>query len=416
MTRPQPTLAHLDALTGVRALAALWVFAYHAWLAGGAKPVAITLAGLQADFTPWFAFGWLGLDIFFILSGFLLTRQEWIRHERDEADKPAAGMRRFRDFYGRFIRNRILRVYPAYYLCLTLLIVLAATHLYLKLPGRVELLLHLPMMHNAIEAYIATMNGMFWSLPFEWTFYLVFPFLFVFLVRSGPWLLAAWVVAIVLAAKTVVIASDDGFMQTQLPIRLDSFVFGMCAGRFAARAPLLRRAASLAFWVGLVALLCTPILFFDLPTGNHYYSFKGFVRPLWIELGVILMLLGMTGERHPGVAIFGNKVAVGLGLISYSLYLLHVPVMEMFIIHRPKLGPLATLPYGLPLLLAVALPLVILASYLSYKLVEQPFQRHRAWRGRWWAKDGRGLLGRVDPLLVLLAWAVLLMVVVEWVR
>jgi peptidoglycan/LPS O-acetylase OafA/YrhL len=413
MTRPQPTLAHLDALTGVRALAALWVFLHHAWLAGGAKPVAFHIAGLRADFTPWFAFGWLGLDIFFILSGFLLTRQEWIRHERDQADRPVAGTRRFRDFYGRFIRNRILRVYPAYYLCLTLLIVLAATHLYLKLPERVELLLHLGMMHNAIEAYIATMNGVFWTLPFEWTFYLVFPFLFVVLVRAGPWPLAAVTVVIVLAAKWVVIETEDGFMQTQLPIRLDSFVFGMCAGRFAARAPLLRRAASLAFWIGLFALMSTPILFSDLPTGNHYYNLKGFVRPLWIELGVILMLIGMTGERHPGVAIFGNKVAVGLGLISYSIYLLHVPVMEMFIIHRLKLGPLAALPYGLPLLLAVAGPLVILASYISYKLVEQPFQRQRAWRGRWWSKDGRGLLGRVDPLVVLLAWAVLLIVARE---
>jgi len=409
MTRPQPTLAHLDALTGVRALAALWVFAYHAWLAGGAKPVAATLAGLHADLTPWFAFGWLGLDIFFILSGFLLTRQEWIRHEREGAARPATGARRFRDFYATFLRNRVVRVYPAYYGCLTLLLALAATHLYLHLPGRVELLLHLGMMHNAIEAYIATMNGVFWTLPFEWTFYLVFPFLFVFLVRSGPWLLAAWVVAIVLAAKTIVLASDDGFMQTQLPIRLDSFVFGMCAGRFAARSPLAGRLASVAFWVGLVALMSTPILFADLPTGNHYYTFKGFVRPLWIELGVILMLLGMTGERHPGVAIFGDRVAVALGLISYSIYLLHVPVMEMFIIHRAKLGPLATLPYGLPLVLAVALPLVLLASALSYKLIEQPFQRHRAWRGRYFSGGGRGLLGRVDPLLVLLGWAVLLM-------
>lgn len=416
MTRPPSTLAHLDALTGVRALAALWVFLHHAWLAGGAKPVAFHVAGLHADFTPWFAFGWLGLDIFFILSGFLLTRQEWIRHERDQTDEAVAGTRRFRDFYARFIRNRILRVYPAYYLCLTLLIVLAATHLYLKLPGRVELLLHLGMMHNAIEAYIATMNGVFWTLPFEWTFYLVFPFLFVFLVRSGPWLLAAGTLAMVLIAKWVVIETDDGFMQTQLPIRLDAFVFGMLGGRVAARAPLPRRAASVAFWAGLLALLCTPILFFDLPTGNHYYSLKGFVRPLWIELGVILMLLGMTGERHPGVAIFGNRMAVGLGLISYSIYLLHVPVMEMFIIHRPKLGPLATLPYGLPLLLAVAFPLVILASYISYRLVEKPFQQHRVWRHRWWSPTGSGLLGRMDPLLVLLAWAVLLMVALEILR
>jgi len=193
-------------------------------------------------------------------------------------------------------------------------------------------------------------------------------------------------------------------------------VLGMCAGRVAARTPLGRGAAPFASYAGLLVLLCTPLVFFDLPTGNHYYSFKGFVRPLWIASGVTLMLLGMTGERHPGVAIFGNRLAVGLGLISYSIYLFHVPVMEMFILHRAQLGPLATLPFGLPLVLGCALPLVLAVSYVSWKLVEQPFQRHRAVRPQQLAGAGGGLLARVDPLLVLLAWAMLLMVAREFLR
>jgi peptidoglycan/LPS O-acetylase OafA/YrhL len=135
---------------------------------------------------------------------------------------------------------------------------------------------------------------------------------------------------------------------------------------------------------------------------------------MWIQLGVILMLLGMTGERHPGVAIFGNRVAVGLGLISYSIYLLHVPVMEIFIMYRAKLGALATMPFGLPLVLAGALPLVLLASYVSFKLIEQPFQRHRAWRQHGGSGRGGGLLDRVDPLLVLFSWAMLLLVALEF--
>ena len=414
MTPARPTLAHLDALTGVRALAALWVFLYHAWLASGANPVVIPLAGLQANLTPWFAFGWLGLDIFFVLSGFLLTRQEWIRIERRGSDDEVRYFRPFFAFCRTFLRKRILRVYPAYYGCLTLLMALAATHVYLRLPGRLELLLHLPMMHNVVDAYVSTLNGVFWTLPFEWQFYLFFPLLFVLLVRAGPWTLAAVGLAIVLAAKAYVEVTGDGAMHAQLPIRLDAFVFGMVAGRFAARAPLARRAASMAFYAGLLALFSTPLLFFDLPTGNHYYTFKGLVRPMWIQLGVILMLLGMTGERHPGVAIFGNRVAVGLGLISYSIYLLHVPVMEIFIMYRAKLGALATMPFGLPLVLAGALPLVLLASYVSFKLIEQPFQRHRAWRQHGGSGRGGGLLDRVDPLLVLFSWAMLLLVALEF--
>jgi peptidoglycan/LPS O-acetylase OafA/YrhL len=415
MTPSRPTLAHLDALTGVRALAALWVFIYHAWLASGAAPVLVPLFGVHADLTPWFAFGWLGLDIFFVLSGFLLTRQEWIRLERKGSDDEVLRLRSFLAFCATFLRKRILRVYPAYYLCLTLLLALAATHVYMRLPGRLDLLLHLGMIHNAVDAYVSTLNGVFWTLPFEWQFYLLFPLLFVLLVRAGPWALGLVGLAIVLSAKAYVEITGNGVMHAQLPIRLDAFVFGMLAGRFAARAPLPLRAATFSFWVGLVALMCTPLLFFDLPTGNHYYTWKGVVRPMWIQLSVILMLLGMTGERHPGVAIFGNRLAVGIGLISYSLYLLHVPVMELFITYRSHLPALATMTFGLPLVLGGALPLVVGASYLSYKLVEQPFQRRRAPRQKAMSRSG-GLLDRVDPLLVLLLWALLLMVLLELLR
>jgi len=112
--------------------------------------------------------------------------------------------------------------------------------------------------------------------------------------------------------------------------------------------------------------------------------------------------------------LFGNRVSVGLGLISYSIYLYHVPVLEMFITYRARLDALAAIPLGLPLLMCGALPLVLLVSYVSFKLIEQPFQRRRAWRQHAKPERGGGLLDRVDPLLVLLAWAMLLMVALEF--
>ena len=128
MATARPTLAHLDALTGVRALAALWVFAYHAWLASGAEPV-VDSAGRAAGRPD------------AVVRVRMARARHLLRPVRLPAD--AAGVdsaraqgrrRRSAPRCGRssrsartFLRKRILRVYPAYYGCLTVLMALAAT-------------------------------------------------------------------------------------------------------------------------------------------------------------------------------------------------------------------------------------------------------------------------------------------------
>src|SRR6185437_12609054 len=119
---------------------------------------------------------------------------------------------------------------------------------YLRLPGKVELLLHLGMVHNFIEKYIATMNGVFWTMPFEWQFYLVFPLLFILLRRYSAWALYGIAIVSVICSKLLVIAMQDGYPQVVLFIRLDEFAAGMCAGAYALARPLIRTTASAAFW------------------------------------------------------------------------------------------------------------------------------------------------------------------------
>jgi hypothetical protein len=276
MAPARPTLAHLDALTGVRALAALWVFVYHAWLASGATRsgfAGATAGRLHAVVRIRMA----GLDIFFVLSGFLLTRQEWIRLERKGNHDEVRRLRPFFAFCGTFLRKRILRVYPAYYGCLTLLMALAATHLYLHLPERLDLLLHLGMFHNAVDAYVSTLNGVFWTLPFEWQFYLFFPLLFVLLVRSGP-LDAGRRGALPRVCGKGLRHGDRRRHDARAVadparcVRAGHVRGSLCRAHATAG-----RLAPSAFYAGLLVLLATPLVFFDLPTGNHYYSLMGFV-------------------------------------------------------------------------------------------------------------------------------------------
>jgi peptidoglycan/LPS O-acetylase OafA/YrhL len=165
---------HLDALTGVRAFAALWVFVFHSWSNAGSPAIRLAIRAQPIDLTPLVAFGWLGVDVFFVLSGFLLTRQAVLKQEHIlPAGTASRFVSTFGEKYGSYLRRRILRVYPAYYACLTALLILAAMGVYRHLPGELDLLLHLGMVHNFIEKYIATMNSVFWTMPFEWQFYLV---------------------------------------------------------------------------------------------------------------------------------------------------------------------------------------------------------------------------------------------------
>ncbi len=398
---------HIDALTGVRAFAALWVFAFHSWLFSGSPPLAVSAFARTLDLTPLVTFGWLGLDVFFVLSGFLLTRQACIKiGHADFHGSAKTFTAAFGERYASYLRRRVLRVYPAYYACLTALLILAATGVYLRLPSRLDLLLHLGMVHNFVEKYIATINGVFWTLPFEWQFYLVFPLMFVLLRRHGAWALYAAALACVIVTKLAVMALDNGYPQVLLPIRLDEFAAGMCAGAYAFARPLKDRAI-VAFWLGMAGLLATPWLFAAYPQVGHYYDFKGFLRPPWIQASICLVLLGLTGEHHAGARIFGNRLAVALGTISYSIYLFHVPVMEML----PSLGWLPSrdsAQVNWPRTLGVAIPAVILVSTASYWLIERPFQDSGRPQHAGGPLRRRGLLTSVDPILLLLAWAAML--------
>jgi peptidoglycan/LPS O-acetylase OafA/YrhL len=395
--------AHIAALTGVRALAALWVVLFHAWIIAGKPKPTLPLLITRFDLTPIFEFGWLGVDLFFVLSGFLLTRQAWGKVARGNASGWFSSQ--FGETYLSFLRRRVLRVYPAYYAVISVLLVLAALHIYRTPPEKADLLLHLVMLHNLVAPYLETINDVFWTMPFEWQFYLVFPLLFIALRRTN--LLAIYVVFALLALgiKEWVVTYDEGYLQLQLPIRLDAFVAGMCAATFAEQQRLQRGAALIAFTLGLAGLLGTPWVYAAYPFGGHYFDAIGLTRPLWVQASICAFLLGLSGEPHAGVRLFSNRPVVWLGLISYSIYLVHVPVLDLLSLSGayPRHG--SPVPGSLARVTLVALPAVIAVSALLYYLIERPFQASGKRRSgrlaspvKWWPRN---------PLAVLGVWAFL---------
>ena len=114
--KKQENLPEIAALSGMRGFAALWVFIYHFWALQVATPVIISFFGVQLDISWCFTFGWLGVPIFFVLSGFLLA-QPFVR----QFDAPASSKVSIRAY----LIRRCLRVFPAYYFQLTVLVMLA---------------------------------------------------------------------------------------------------------------------------------------------------------------------------------------------------------------------------------------------------------------------------------------------------
>jgi len=397
-----PVTAHIAALTGVRALAALWVVLFHSWIMAGRPNPTLDLRIAQLDLTPIFKFGWLGVDLFFVLSGFLLTRQAWGKVGRGKAEGWLPSQ--FGETYTSFLRRRILRVYPAYYAVISVLLVLASLHVYRSLPEKGDLLLHLVMFHNVVASYLESINDVLWSIPFEWQFYLVFPFLFIILRRTNPVALYAMAALLALGSKQWADISGSGYVEFHLPVRLDEFVAGMCAATFAEHHPLRRPLASVSFVLGLTGLVGTPWVWAAYPNGGHYFDAIGLVRPLWIQASICLFLLGLSGEAHPGVRLFANRSVVWLGLISYSIYLVHVPVLVLL----PTLGayPIqgSEAPGSLTRVIALAVPATIATSAALYYLIERPFQAsgrrasRQPVRATWWARN---------PITVLSVWAVL---------
>src|SRR5690349_17763703 len=164
---------YLPALTGLRGVAAGWVLLFHVWQFSGAPSLALHAAGVTLDFTPLASCGFFGVDLFFVLSGFLLS-MPFHRAALGQARAP-----RLLTFWER----RCRRVLPAYYAQLIVivgvLVVLGDTSALTP----TNLIAHALLAQNL--AHIdETLNGVYWSMPIEWDFYIVLPLMAALLART----------------------------------------------------------------------------------------------------------------------------------------------------------------------------------------------------------------------------------------
>ena len=372
--------SRLESVDGYRAVAALAVVVFHvAFLGGETTESAAGWALARLD---------VGVSLFFVLSGFLLYRPFAVAHLRDEP-MPALGP---------YLRRRLLRIFPAYWLALGALALIGEfrpTDL-----GQVVQYALILQPYDRFRIFDGVLHQA-WTLAVEIGFYVLLPVFAGVVARqrgSTERRARAQEVAVVslaavgLVARCVVLAADPASLALLwLPTHLLPFGLGMALATLWAREAtgvslgrarlfgLVEQArwypaalAAAAFWAVSTQL--------DLPRTPELvvYSFgQELGRHVLFASGAFFVLAaGMGGSGGAVARALSARPLRWLGAVSYGVYLAHVDVLER-LIKDPDPG---RLPFWL-LFGRVALASLALAT-VSYLLVERPLQRlsRRTWR------------------------------------
>lgn len=373
---PQPKKAmRLTFLDGLRGFAALWVLLYHIW--NRFYPSLTTQAHVFKAPHPTnllfyltfviFQYGYIGVDIFFVLSGFCIHYAQ-------------ARMDDLRDFrLSDFARRRFFRLYPAYLVSIGVSIValgILPLMNILLMDKHVNLVQALNLRGAAINATFLQLvwpdslgfNGVYWTLVYEVQFYAFYPLL---LIASRRLSLTALLLGLLVAE--IFCAYHPFAVPNVFIYRYYEWCLGMLAAEIAVRTQAMRVgtplivATSLALAMGFLSVF-QPLLY---PLRDTLLS-TGF-------FGLILVAVraaaGGGGPIANGLLrMLEARWLVGVGLFSYSLYLIHVPVIDVIwkfyqvaVKLHPGLAPAICL---LPVLCIVCS--LALARFL-YRVVEKPF-------------------------------------------
>jgi len=339
---PARATAFYPALHALRGLAAIWVMLFHVWYFSGERQMAFGVDAL-------FRHGWVGVHLFYALSAFLLSSHLLARR------KPR---------YGAFFLRRFLRIYPAYWAQLAVLVPAAGVF---ALNAEVALLYwpeHLLMIFNLPPRFVTPLNGVWWTLPIEFLFYLLLPALLWCLRRIGMAAFLALAIAATVFYRGFLfhyLGEAPVALVEQLPGVLSVFAAGMVAAAVLARRPLRwpRWAAPAA--LGAMALWAWPLL----ADPEGYWNGSPLLFA-WGSVNALLIAILLLAIHDRGRNTNGWRLLVWLGEISYGIYLWHLPVILGLVQLAPALGSDFT-----ALLAAAALPTTALA-WLSLSLVEKP--------------------------------------------
>ncbi len=300
MRRPIWLPSYIPELQGLRGLAVLGVLFYHChprlehtWLF---KPAM---------------WGWAGVNLFFVLSGFLITS---ILIESRE--KPHY----FKNFYAR----RVLRIWPVYVLILVFVYAEAPWYIGLSVWDAVRTApwwAYVLFLQNMFHIALPPALGPTWSLAIEEQYYFVWAPVVRFLGR--PLLLATLLFAVLIASPVIRMLNLRWLTPTHTLIHLDGIALGSLLALGLYRLALSRRTWLIA---GLSAFVLGAVAVFTVAAGNGFLD-----SALALAFaGVVLTMLASSGARNPVNMLLRRGPLAYYGKISYGLYMTHIATFIFF--------------------------------------------------------------------------------------
>ncbi|MGB8010092.1 MAG: acyltransferase [Terriglobales bacterium] len=353
-------MERIPEIDGLRALAALSVFAHHAF--GFAAILRITSAG------------WIGVDLFFVISGYLITTI-------------LLGMRDAPHYFKTFYMRRTLRIFPPYYafflLCCGLSIILVRFAGYPQLSAKLWLAFALygtslvvvrPWYFGAVSRLLPPVRAIevTWSLSIEELFYLLWAPAVRFLSRRQLRLLVIGVILLAPLIRWYVHTPGERTEYFFFPARMDTLAFGALLALFKDRI----RLSPVSGWIvglGLAASACLLFLIHD-PERNAFFAVFGYTTIAVSMALVLAYVLVRAATDSPVCRILRSSLLVKLGTISYMFYLLHLFVI--FVVRQIFANVLVRhWALNRTLQVSASLAVTILAASLSWKYFESPILR-----------------------------------------
>jgi peptidoglycan/LPS O-acetylase OafA/YrhL len=390
-----PSDARLGVLDGLRGIAILMVLWYHVWqLSWLSTSVTVLGRHLDAQFIP--ETGFLGVELFFFISGFVLF-YPYARHVFEGKRLQTAGQ---------FAYRRFIKIVPSYLIVLIVLVPIVAHDFGSAANTAWQVFTHALFIHTWFYDTMSSINGVLWSLGIEVQFYVIFLLLALAFRKWPLWtFLGMLTTALIYRHLLEACCIADYTKMNQLPAYIDLFAAGMMAAYlFVFLKVKVANVERYALGFTGVALAMAAVFYFM--QHNLFevrYQDQGF--EIWkadnrTYLGLVFLAFTVASLLAAGWwrAVLANKILFFFSIISYNLYLWHAAIARYLFEHRIP-APLTPDPHNDPYWAWLYTFTAVLAGVIVATAITYLFERPLLNRGQSGAKAPALQLGLVglDP-------------------